>query len=82
MLVRFSFIASGFFSEISGFTSTYGSSFSFQAVTTLFLLPSLWATVIGLLLIQRKVKKIKTREWAPLLEEDAPAAIKLLMELD
>lgn len=29
-----------------------------------------------------KVKKIKTREWASILKEGAPAAIKLLMETD
>jgi hypothetical protein len=82
ILIRVSFIAFGLFSTISGFTSAYGFSLSFQAVLTLFLLPSLWAAVIGLLLIERKAKKIKTGEWAPLLEGDAPAAIKLLLEID
>jgi hypothetical protein len=82
ILIRLSFITSGLFSTISGFSSASGFSLSFQVILILFLLPSFWALIIGLLLIERKVKKIRTGEWALLLKEGAPSAIKLLTELD
>lgn len=81
ILIKFSFINFGLFSSFSGFSST-GSYMSPEAILLLFLLPSLWTVLIGLLLIEMKVKKIKTREWVPILKEGAPAAIKLLMETD
>ena len=82
ILIRFSFITSGLFQTISGFRSAYGFSPSFQVILILFLLPSLWTLIIGLLLIERKVKRIRTGEWASLLKGGAPSAIKLLTELD
>ncbi|MBO3769415.1 MAG: hypothetical protein QXS51_01200 [Thermoproteota archaeon] len=81
ILVKICFITSGIFSSFSGFTSA-GSYMSPEVALLLFLLPSLWATVIGMLLIELKVKKVRTGEWSSLLKEGAPAAIKLLMETD
>ena len=60
ILIRFSFITSGLFSTISGFSLAYEFSPSFQVILILFLLPSFWALIIGLLLIERKVKRIRT----------------------
>ncbi|MEM2608653.1 MAG: hypothetical protein QXT87_05365 [Thermoproteota archaeon] len=81
IFVKILFITSGLFASFSGFTSA-GSYISPEAILLLFLLPSLWTTVIGLLLIELKVKKIRIGEWASLLKEGAPAAIKLLIETD
>ncbi|MEM2088981.1 MAG: hypothetical protein QXF52_10000 [Thermoproteota archaeon] len=82
ILIKVSVITSGRFSIISGFSSAYGSSFSPQIILLLFLLPVLWSIVIGLIVIERKVKKIKRGERVPRLKEDVSIAIKLLIEAD
>jgi hypothetical protein len=66
----------------SGFRLIYSWGFTPQFILFLFLLPSIFATAIGLLLIKMKTKEVKIEEGTLLLEEGAPAAIKLLIETD